>query len=1107
MSLNDKIMLWHIKNALKQRDVKKITKIVNSGKYNEDILSDDIIVQMIEAGYTVSEGMPQKIRSSSKYLNLMFNSKGCRKDLIDFFDESLLTPKIIEKSIRRGYQLSSKSSKIISENLEYVTMILFEFLPKEYTGDVFDNLPEVVDNLKYCSKSIVSDAIISFYAQSEKFGCRYMEKGLGLPLILNEIDVNGDILKHIITKFVEEYGIDFLVDIISNIEEKKLSEDLIEYVGSKITYFSELPTVIKQNLKYIRALIKNEKIELRYFLRDLDISSLNEKDIDELFKRKMNISFFDNRDLYDVLRRCKKENFELVNWNKYISWIEPKYFDSLFGWQCDSNKFLQEKGIDINLETKEQQQFVLDLLRNANDSKLAAYILNWCKPRIMDEIKEEVYDIFKERNMLYSSDFSNTILDNFEYLQTLIIESTNPDVIKSVVDNINIKFLTDELINKAIGNGYYMSYETPEIIKSNLNYVYKMLNYGKSIRAVLSVINYIDSSMLTEEIIDVALDKGYYLTAETPSIIRNNIKYMKKLVNNMKKNNIVIDVNFYDRDNFVNPFKIKEKVTLEYGGYNVLEKDVVPISDFEIDEIIKNDFNYCDDDYKDKLKNIFRVIRNVVGVYYEIDNLFLKEMFEFYDENEILKMYKYLFLINKRIDFATILKTGQMEQFKAGYKAIYGNFDIEDLYEYYQKYLKNQKLICSINFDNISKEKVLLLKKVFLSKYSDINFKEVNLDEYSQLVYNRNKDNMYDIDSVRNTICLLLFNNQYNDLKDFYKNVLSYNKVLSLISSIKNEKIKYVLKKYAVFLRFFEEKIYDNNDYIELKNMAMKLNELFLENNEIYNYIYELFDNMKKNALTLYGIELNEHLGKLDDINDSKDVVYSKGKYVASNEKLNVDSVAVDMVDYYEETYFLQHIMNYNSNLWKETDITVWKNPILIGKAYICLSLFDNNTEQWEQNSNHINYVTLLFNRVVPKNLRIIGNSDLTTYAKNNSTDLGQLTPSEFMSFRDILASMSSSGLSHTEYVVLRENEDGSIIYPCGVKVVGDKPTQAEIDVAAYLGVPLIKVHKILKKTNDQVVEINENVSELYEMSKNVEVEQLEELIEYLSGENSKFMR
>ena len=50
------------------------------------------------------------------------------------------------------------------------------------------------------------------------------------------------------------------------------------------------------------------------------------------------------------------------------------------------------------------------------------------------------------------------------------------------------------------------------------------------------------------------------------------------------------------------------------------------------------------------------------------------------------------------------------------------------------------------------------------------------------------------------------------------------------------------------------------------------------------------------------------------------------------------------------------------------------------------------------------------------------------------------------------------------EYVVYRETESGIILYPCAILVVGEKPSQPEIEAAKYLNVSLVK-RKQIKKT------------------------------------------
>ena len=77
-------------------------------------------------------------------------------------------------------------------------------------------------------------------------------------------------------------------------------------------------------------------------------------------------------------------------------------------------------------------------------------------------------------------------------------------------------------------------------------------------------------------------------------------------------------------------------------------------------------------------------------------------------------------------------------------------------------------------------------------------------------------------------------------------------------------------------------------------------------------------------------------------------------------------------------------------------------------------------------------------------------------------------------------------------------------MYPCGVKVVGDNPTQAEIDVAAYLGVPLIKIHKIREKEFSESLDAKASVDFNFNVG---DLDTIDEIFDILGNTNNRFKR
>lgn len=1139
MKITDKITLSRLKVAIKNKNKDKITKIIENDKFNEEILEDELIIQIIETGYSPNERLPKKIKTNPKYFGLM-TKKHSTANLIDYFDEKALSNETIDDAIKEGYYLTDKSNKVISKNKEHVTKIISTIIERDaqYSSGLID-YSELISTFKFCDQSIKQEILVEFYKKNSEFVHKSVSNNQKFfKEFFQELSIES--LKEVLEyssnsgMFSKEKINYEITEIIDEIDEKKLTEEVINlaidngYLVSKKT-----PKIIKKNIGLISKLAKNDSYSNRLILEFLDISGMSEIEIDDLFIKTIDDSL--NEDQlwnvldapFDLVKKCSESNFGLINWQKYLTWIKEKYIKFHF---MKKDRSAADYNIDFNKEVSNQYQFVLRLIKKIDNPKILLSVIELCDEKLKTN---EFWNTIKKREKLEFQGMPEFILKDGEYLREVITSSNNLEKIKSAIDNFDSTLLTDELINLAIDKGYYVDFRTPSIITTNYNYIKKIITLtnekdedklnDKS--KLNSIINICDISLIDTKLLKLAASKGfnffktrYYDGNCYQTISKDRLSLYISLLNSdsdmvnamleyhyketllrwefIKDCFICLDKTYYDKL-FLNIRK--RKIHLNADNY-----ELCSFIDEEGGEYLQGYFNKLDEKYKEKIKLTVEMVGSKFAVYSEMSDLFRKEMFDVFSVNELSKIYKYLFLINKRMNFSSIIEEEQLSKFREGYNVIYGDFDVESFYDYYQKYLIHKNLIDNFDFSNASNERIMLLKKAFFLKYSDIELNEDNLDKLDKIVYKRNKEHMSDMASVKNTISLLLFNNEYNEVYDFCNFFLSHDRALLLAHYIENDDIKFILKKYAVLLKFFEEKIRENYDYDSLKKMATKLNELFLVDKELFNDVYEMFNSMKENILTFYGVEVNDRLNN-PNIDKQKDsVTYNVDNYIANNDELGICNNSVDYVEYYDETYFLQHTMNAYG---KGAKITDWKNPRMVGKTYICLSLVSDNANGVIREPIDVNHVTLLFNSFTPKNLKIFGNRDLATYSSDNSTNVKQTYKTKSYPTKIIIDNTGTN--KYNEYNILRENEDGSTIYPCGVKVVGEIPTQSEIDAAAYLGVPLIKLHKTKDKDKEDVEKIIQNVQNFKFGSpqKNNELENLEKYFENLSLDENKHSR
>lgn len=80
------------------------------------------------------------------------------------------------------------------------------------------------------------------------------------------------------------------------------------------------------------------------------------------------------------------------------------------------------------------------------------------------------------------------------------------------------------------------------------------------------------------------------------------------------------------------------------------------------------------------------------------------------------------------------------------------------------------------------------------------------------------------------------------------------------------------------------------------------------------------------------------------------------------------------------------------------------------------------------------------------------------------------ITSDKRENFRPIKKQIQLNKGSHTEFVLYRDSSNGKPIYQSGILVQNTPPTQAEINAAVYLNVPIVFInHEKYKDISDQV--------------------------------------
>ena len=365
---------------------------------------------------------------------------------------------------------------------------------------------------------------------------------------------------------------------------------------------------------------------------------------------------------------------------------------------------------------------------------------------------------------------------------------------------------------------------------------------------------------------------------------------------------------------------------------------------------------------------------------------------------------------------------------------------------------------------------------------SDITSLE-DLQRYYQTKIKKVKDSFTGVnnrdseDDIKNIIYQLLCGIRYHD---FYQLSFSSRDLIVLRDKINDDNIKEELSCYILLLNYLEQ--FDGMSISELTNSLLMIIENITKSDSIA-IIYSIIGNFVKRIKEIIAQELKESLTNFDTLEYGvyEDLGYKKLKdmFKASNETIYDEDISGRSVDYIElcglDYVSLVHVMN---AFGTGGTIKDFKNPRIIGKTYICLSGISNENVMYASSGEpvsdkQVNNVLLLFDSFEQDQFFMESNTDLFTEGEKNSLVVEFESVSKFLPIKNLIASSPSDEMS--EITLFRESDNGKHLYPKAVLMRGEKPTNEEIDAAAYLGIPLVYVNieaytrKYRKNKNDRV--------------------------------------
>lgn len=142
--------------------------------------------------------------------------------------------------------------------------------------------------------------------------------------------------------------------------------------------------------------------------------------------------------------------------------------------------------------------------------KANSYVIN-----IADEslLTEDIVLLAIKNGFVITNKAPKIILDNIEkyIVPSIMANKRNP-----IIDYCLPNQITDEVIKLSVDNGYYIREKSPTHIKENYNLIKNIIEKG-DLTQIRATLMYCDSSVLTCELMKTSIEKGYEYSEETPN--------------------------------------------------------------------------------------------------------------------------------------------------------------------------------------------------------------------------------------------------------------------------------------------------------------------------------------------------------------------------------------------------------------------------------------------------------------------------------------------------------------------------------------------------------------------------------------------------------------
>lgn len=576
--------------------------------------------------------------------------------------------------------------------------------------------------------------------------------------------------------------------------------------------------------------------------------------------------------------------------------------------------------------------------------------------------------------------------------------------------------------------------------------------------------------MLTLEDDDTLTTELLSKTIQTDEQYKDN-EYLKYLINNE-----IISGISYGNFKKVCEFIGKEDIynVYDYNFLNLICKNMV---------LLYSDVDEEDIDDPEEVQHIDRIKKSVDSFYEIIDSGNLQafdKLINLLIGNNKDKKDKIKLMIDVASNFkkysqlaGEIIKKGQLD-FREKY-AVLGLLKFDTDY-YDDQYYKSDYEEYERDFypDDEVINNITTLED--LKKYTDACY-TVQISRIKEL----DEDDYYGDANymIKNEITKALANIKYFGNESLDTIGFETSSLKELRNSVTDESIKEELSKYILFMSLIDS-ILKIDDLRKLKVIASRILNFKKSNDRIYT-IYNYTDNMAKRIKEIYAHEIKEKLIDFKNLENGKNQLYSRtnSKFTADSKLLYDEDITGRKVDYIElsgiDYVSLVHVLNAYGEGGTLKD---FKTPRIIGKEYICLSAIDETKEKIAKSKqDDEEHVCLLFSNIAQDQLISESFEDLYSDGDLNSLSI---TFGERENFRPIKKQIQLNKGSHTEFVLYRDSSNGNPIYPSGILIQNEMPTQAEINAAAYLNVPIVFINHEKYKNKGNSFESKSDNTEPY---------------------------